>query len=234
MIAVAETSLPSQRRAPGEYFWAVNSAATTPVRSPSTFTSPAELARRRVYPLTTYAEERQPSVPTQAPASYLEGMDAQRVGMDFLEAFIKMESRGIFVATVSLGEIEPLRASAATNITEKTKKDLHEIKTLVESGRVREARRYLLDLRMSMEVRPEIAAWSQVLAEPVVVSEHDATGGDLGNNTTWLKQHTSEYQGRWVALKQGVLLGSHKSRVELHRHLKNAGKLSGAMFVRIG
>lgn len=234
MNAEVGTSSPSQRRMPRGDFWAVNSAATTPSLFPSTFTPSAEFARRRVYPLAIYAEERQPGVPTQAPASYLEGMEAQRVGRDFLEAFIKMESLGVFVATASLGEIEPLRASAATNITEKTKKDLHEIKTLVESGRVREARRYLLGLRMSMEVRPEIAVWSQVLAEPVVISEHGATGGDLGNNTAWLKQHTAEYQGCWVALKQGVLLGSDKNRTELHRRLKNAGKLSGAMFVRIG
>lgn len=234
MNAEAGTSPPSQRRTPSGDFWAVNSAATTPGLTLSTFTPPVEFARRREYLLATYAEERQPRVPTEAPASYLEGLEVLRVGRDLFEVFRKMESRGFFVATASLGEIEPLRASAATNITEKTKKDLHEIKTLVESGRVREARRYLLGLRMSMEGRPEIDVWSQVLAEPVVISEHGATGGDLGINTAWLKQHASEYQGRWVALKQGVLLGSDKNRTELHRRLKSAGKLFGAMFARLG
>lgn len=231
MNAVAETSLPSQRRAPREYFWAVNSAATTRRQTPSTFTTDAELTRRRA----ARAEERQPiaSVSTQVPASYLEGLEVQRIGRYFFETVRKIESLGL-IATASLGEIDPLRAWAATNITEKTKKDLHEIKTLVESGRVREARRYLLGLRMSMEGCPEIDVWSQVLAEPVVISEHGATGGDLRNNTAWLKQHTAEYQGYWVALRQGVLLGSDKNRTELHHRLKNAGKLSGAMFVRIG
>jgi len=159
-------------------------------------------------------------VGTQAPVQYIADL-----------IFI---TKKLYDTLTPLREIEPLRAPSATNIALNARDKMLEIKRLVESGRIREARRYLLGLRTSMEQDPEIDLWSRVLSEPKVTVEPRATGGALGENSAWLKQHAREYQGLWVALKQGVFLGSHENRAELHRALEKVGKISGAMFVRLG
>ena len=63
--------------------------------------------------------------------------------------------------------------------------------------------------------------------------EEDAIGGDIKADCLWLRKNSAAYNGRWVALNHGDLLGSDSSRLNLHRSLEQSGELTGAMFFRI-
>ncbi len=52
-------------------------------------------------------------------------------------------------------------------------------------------------------------------------------------NVAWLKQHYDEYQGQWIALNEGVLLGANKSLLELHKLIESAGQLRVALFISL-
>jgi len=105
------------------------------------------------------------------------------------------------------------------------------IKKLVESGGISEARRFLSFIQCGVSER--IDHWRRVLAKPRSRSEKMATGANFEKDASWLVKNSFKYKDQWVALNQGLLLGSHKSRVELHRRLKKAGKLRGAMFFKV-
>ena len=106
------------------------------------------------------------------------------------------------------------------------------MKNLVENGRITEARNVLSDIQPGSSIK--LDNWKRILAKPKAKISNSATGGKIKGDVAWLHKNSSHYKGRWIALKNGVLLDSDKSRVELHRSLKQAGKLSGAMFFRIG
>jgi len=40
--------------------------------------------------------------------------------------------------------------------------------------------------------------------------EKKATGGNMLKNMQWLQNHAAAYRGKWVALKNGKLMGSHE------------------------
>lgn len=52
-------------------------------------------------------------------------------------------------------------------------------------------------------------------------------------NTQWLKKHQTEYQGQWIALNEGILLGTGESLVELYKVIKNSAQLSVALFISL-
>ena len=105
------------------------------------------------------------------------------------------------------------------------------IKTLVENGSIEAARKILSTIK-SKKSR-HLNVWEKVLAKPKVKIEGKATGGDLTNDILWLQQNSSNYQGQWIALKQGELLGNNESRLALHHSLKCIGKLAGSTFIWI-
>ncbi len=72
--------------------------------------------------------------------------------------------------------------------------------------------------------------WHKVLAVPNVMSGKKATGEE---DIFWIQNNADSYKGKWVALKNGVLLGSHEKRAELHNVLKQSGRLTDAMFFQI-
>ncbi len=112
-----------------------------------------------------------------------------------------------------------------------SQKYISEIRRLIESGRIREARKYLNNLLTSGEWCPELESWRTVLEESVVTIESEATGeGDLKQNKQWLIQHAIEYQGQWVALRQGKLLDSDEHLKNLHDKLRIKNIFRAALF----
>ncbi len=105
------------------------------------------------------------------------------------------------------------------------------IRNLVEKGRVPEARNVLPVVRYKGSER--LNHWKKVLALPKATVKKSATGNDNRKNALWFRENAHKYKGKWIALKDGVLLGSHKSRIELHQNLKQAGNLSGSLFSKI-
>ncbi|RKZ80623.1 MAG: hypothetical protein DRR19_23335 [Candidatus Parabeggiatoa sp. nov. 1] len=59
------------------------------------------------------------------------------------------------------------------------------------------------------------------------------TAEGVRRNMAWLKAHHREYQWQWVALDKGTLVGANESLVELHRAVKNAGKMSTSVFMNL-
>ncbi|NIM13412.1 MAG: hypothetical protein GTO45_14955 [Candidatus Aminicenantes bacterium] len=105
------------------------------------------------------------------------------------------------------------------------------VKKLVEEGRIMEARNILSTIPSG--VSTALNNWQKALYEPKVKFEKFATGGESREDVLWLQNNSEMYKGKWIALKNGILYGSHESRIELRRSLKQAGKLAGTMFFRI-
>ena len=105
------------------------------------------------------------------------------------------------------------------------------IRILVESGQVSDAR--LLLSSITFGISSKLDNWRRVLAIPKAKSEKVATGIDIKQNSSWILNNSGNFKGKWVALKQGILLGSDKSRIELHRQLTLSGKIKGSTFFKI-
>jgi hypothetical protein len=105
------------------------------------------------------------------------------------------------------------------------------VKQLVENSRIEDARDVLSGIQPGTSAA--LDNWLRVLSEPTAKVEKSATGGQIRKDALWLQNNSEKYKGKWIALKNGTLLGSHESLVELQNALKNTGKLVGAMFFRI-
>ncbi len=75
--------------------------------------------------------------------------------------------------------------------------------------------------------------WKKVLAVPVARPAGPGSGGDMRKDILWFEMNADNYKGKWVALKDGVLIGSHESRAELRISLKQSGRLFGTTFFRL-
>ena len=106
------------------------------------------------------------------------------------------------------------------------------ITKLIENSYVTEARKIVSAIPPGVSV--ELDYWKKVLAEPVARIMKSSNDGDPGKDMLWIEKNADKHKGKWVALKNGELLGHHKSRVELHRILEQSGKLAGSLFIRIG
>jgi hypothetical protein len=74
---------------------------------------------------------------------------------------------------------------------------------------------------------------AKMLAPQAVRTVEEEKPSSLTLNNAWLREHKHEYRGKWVALRAGVLLGAHESRVTLHRQLEQRGDLAGSAFARL-
>lgn len=65
----------------------------------------------------------------------------------------------------------------------------------------------------------------------VVQTQSDSTGIPLGEYAKDIHRYTGQYQGRWVALRDGAVLDSDKSGLDLKRRLSAQGHLTGILFI---
>ena len=105
------------------------------------------------------------------------------------------------------------------------------VKKLVEDGRITEAREVMHFLQPGTFT--ELDSWQRALAYPKTKLKKSAGVKNIMKDALWLQENSDKYKGKWIALKNGKLLGAHESRIELRHFLKQAGKLSGAMFFQI-
>ncbi len=105
------------------------------------------------------------------------------------------------------------------------------LKTLVENGQIEDARKVLLTVQPG--VSEELDHWLETLAIPKATVSNSATGGNIKDDILWIQHNSEKYKGKWIALKNGQLLGADESRIELHQSLKQASNLAGATFFRI-
>lgn len=111
------------------------------------------------------------------------------------------------------------------------KKISEHVKNLVENGQIEEAREVLSTIQPGTST--VLDNWQRVLSNPKAKLEKSAEGENIKKDVFWLQNNSDKYKGNWIALRNGILLGAHKSRIELRRSLKRADKLAGTMFFRI-
>lgn len=105
------------------------------------------------------------------------------------------------------------------------------VKKLVENGQIEDARNVLSTVQPG--ISRELDNWQRALSIPTAKVDKSSEGENVKEDARWLRNNSEKYKGKWIALKKGVLLGAHISRVELRSSLKQTGKLSGSMFFRI-
>ena len=71
------------------------------------------------------------------------------------------------------------------------------------------------------------------IPKQIIKGTRPASGIPPHNNIAWLKKHHAAYQGQWIALHDGNLLGASEDGVELYKTLKNEGKLNVAVFINL-
>lgn len=105
------------------------------------------------------------------------------------------------------------------------------VKKLVEDGKIEEAREVMYFIQPKSST--VLDSWQKALAYPAVRLSKSTGDKNIKKDAEWLQKNSTKYKGKWIALKNGKLLGAHESRIELRISLKQTSKLSGAMFFRI-
>jgi len=105
------------------------------------------------------------------------------------------------------------------------------VRKLVEDGQIADAREVLSTIQPGTSTA--LDNWKRALENPKAKLDKSAGGESIKKDALWLKDNSEKYKGNWIALKNGILLGAHESRIELRRSLKQAGKLAGTMFFRV-
>lgn len=97
-----------------------------------------------------------------------------------------------------------------------------ELRKMVEQGQVVEARR-----RIEAETKAgrsqELGAWADLLELPSPVAQPRSGRGDFDANSAWLRKHRGDYQGKWVALRDGNLMDFDSSFKVLRNRLREKG-----------
>ncbi|OQW92420.1 MAG: hypothetical protein BWK78_01760 [Thiotrichaceae bacterium IS1] len=109
-----------------------------------------------------------------------------------------------------------------------------EVKRLVESYHLHEARQFLEAVSQTLGPSDKLAYWQRVLAKTKVLPSTPASSVGNFANAAWLRHHARQYQGQWIALREGVLLGAHKNHRELSQQLRDSGTEPGAMVIKLG
>jgi hypothetical protein len=105
------------------------------------------------------------------------------------------------------------------------------VKKLVEAGQIEEAREVIYFLQPGTST--VLDSWQRALVYPTAKLTKSTGEKNLKKDTIWLQENSDKYKGKWIALKNGKLLGAHESRIELRNSLKQKDKLPEAMFFRV-
>jgi hypothetical protein len=73
------------------------------------------------------------------------------------------------------------------------------------------------------------------IPKPIIKGTRPASGNPAGKlkNIEWLRQHHQEYQGQWIALSCGQLLGANSNFLELFKTMDHSNQLKVAVFINL-
>lgn len=106
------------------------------------------------------------------------------------------------------------------------------VRSLFEEGREEEARR-LVEQLVQESPTPRLEKWAWALARPAILMGEGMTGESYKRNNAWMRQNFRQYTGKWVALREGVLLDVDEDRLALHERLEQRGDLQGVLFAHL-
>ena len=112
-------------------------------------------------------------------------------------------------AAVEAGdEIAFIQAANAMDWHHRSPEDyIHAVRLALSAGAHLKARKISAQGAEQYPEHAELQKYARILAPPVVTRSNEPPDPTLKANVDWLKANQSEYQGRWVALKAGELLG---------------------------
>jgi hypothetical protein len=100
---------------------------------------------------------------------------------------------------------------------------LGELRRLVETSRVPEARRFVKELVQDWPDEPRVQHWDKVLAPPVARAvPGPGSGTDRSEDLKWLQRHAKEYPGCWIAVYQGRFIAADPSPDRVAEKIKSA------------
>lgn len=79
---------------------------------------------------------------------------------------------------------------------------------------------------------PTLARIARALAPPKFIRTRPPVPG-ISASMMWLQEHTEEYRGKWVAIRNGKLLTATDSREELSHALDNLDSVSDVLVTKI-
>jgi hypothetical protein len=92
----------------------------------------------------------------------------------------------------------------------------------VQEGRVDEARD-LIRVELEAGRGQALRVWAKLLEPPSSAPQPRSGRGDFDDNAAWLREHTNDYRGKWVALSGGNLLDQDSSLIKLRDRLRAKG-----------
>ncbi|HXG63748.1 MAG TPA: hypothetical protein VNO70_01490 [Blastocatellia bacterium] len=105
------------------------------------------------------------------------------------------------------------------------------VQLALESGAHLAARRLATEGVRRYPHNMELQKYAHVLAPPKVIRSNVPANPGLKANREWLQTHSEEYSGKWVALRDGQLLGDANSLDEL---IKKIGNTKGVLLTTVG
>ncbi len=106
-----------------------------------------------------------------------------------------------------------------------------EIRRLLKEGYHREAKKLAEETPEGLS--PGLDKLRRLLAYPPPTFRSTATGKNFAADFKWIEEHYHEYQGRWVAIKDGALVDSAPTRAELESRLERTGRMEeGTLFFK--
>src|SRR5947208_3550808 len=85
---------------------------------------------------------------------------------------------------------------------------LEEVRHFLEEGDVEKARARIQALETQWPDSEDVRYWARVLAPPVVRVRPGERGRPLDPERAWLRQHSSEYPGCWLAVHGDRLIAA--------------------------
>jgi len=102
---------------------------------------------------------------------------------------------------------------------------LSAIRMALQVGAHLKARKLALQGAEQYPEHSELLNFARILAPPKVTISNEPPDPTLRLNRDWLRDHSDEYHGRWVALKAGQLLAVGDSPKELNERLGDTKKV---------
>ncbi len=106
-----------------------------------------------------------------------------------------------------------------------------QIGDLFKNGNLTDAKKIISDVPVGRSGL--IDKWRRAVTDPIVTSGGPASGKDFRKDFSCIEQNSRQYRGLWIAVRDGEMLGSHKSRLALQQELEQSGALEGATFFKV-
>lgn len=131
---------------------------------------------------------------------------------------VREKSRGYFVVEGTTGTVLPSTGgNSVTRLDSVFDEELTKIRELLSEGEILEARQRFGELPGAIRNLPVNQLLARALAVP------DAGLSDVGSghriSRQWIREHSDEYKGKWVALFNDKLLGDDESCVALRQRI---------------